>query len=174
MCRFLISSGASNLGSFIGGIGTLILGCAALYGVNTLKHWQKQKRFEKKIEWAESALIDFELYLEQINDWFRFMRHDVNEHNQKFFEIQKIFLKAKARTSWLRDEQLNSHFTDLKKLTGPAVGNFRKHEDSHFVQYITAEELTKAKKYLDETPQKINEIGEQISDKLKKIMLMEF
>lgn len=170
---YLTLNDASNLGTFISGIATLIGVSVAFF---EFRAWLKRKRLEKKSEWAEQSLDLFDSYLFQIDEWFTFInfpigKDELMDYSKKFIEIQKILIKAKNRSYLLEDKKLNQQFIELENLTKLAQGHFRRSKE--FVnsnKEVEQNSYNAAMQYIYNTPEEVKKIGGTISDCLRKFM----
>ncbi|MGB8467645.1 MAG: hypothetical protein WCE21_01450 [Candidatus Babeliales bacterium] len=67
LINWLGSSRASNMGTFLGGIGTLVLSFVAIFGARSIFLWKRQKQLEAKNKKAEEILIILNDYSEIFN-----------------------------------------------------------------------------------------------------------
>jgi hypothetical protein len=102
--NLMCSSKASNLGTFIGGMGTFILGVASCFGVGSFDESMKQKKMEKRSDIAEEALNrldilkkDFDEWCPRADSWFVYSRRsteNVQQLNALDSDKQKEFLNT--------------------------------------------------------------------------------
>lgn len=180
MIELITSQKALHVREQLNNVANVILAIVALWGFRVLSIWRKQKHMEKKIEWAEESLINLELYVDQITDWFLFAisPHQLDVHGKKFYEIASKLKHAQIRASWIRDTNLDVLFQKLDQLTNAAPRCMQDYSDIDNLVNIKHRQPNQqedkirniAYNYLCDTPGEIIILAEQIAAKLKNIM----
>lgn len=124
----------------------------------------KRSNIEKtqKAKWAEKALDNFEVYLYEVNHWFKYQSHyEVSFWVRKFYKIQKkLFIRAKALINRLNDDELILLFIEFENSMNSVPCNLK------LFNYFSEKEKIKAFESLEKSANDMNEIGKKIISKL--------
>lgn len=113
---WFFSQEASNLGSFLAGLGTLAFG---LFAIISYDRWKGEKRLEKKSEWAELMLKELYSFEIAFDDWLihlMWVYSDNNLSHEKLeaypFEIRNYEKKTSGLFGYLGFIKVHADFLD--------------------------------------------------------------